>query len=67
MKFVVEINMDNAAFGDDPKKKAFELAKILLKLQRQVYESRFFFHSLEDIVLVDTNGNTVGTAKVVEE
>lgn len=53
-KFRVEINTDNAAFGDNPE---LELSRILGELADTVAEN-----PLEVISLRDVNGNTVGKA-----
>ena len=52
--FKVEINTDNAAFGDSPE---LELSRILSELSFDVAEN-----PLEVITLKDENGNTVGKA-----
>jgi hypothetical protein len=54
MKCKIEVDMDNAAFEDDPKD---ELAVIL----RKAIDDNFRFHKLYDV-----NGNMVGTL-VIEE
>ena len=52
-KFKVEINLDGAAFKDEP---TTELARILRRLALAVAEGRF------SEAIVDSNGNSVGVA-----
>jgi hypothetical protein len=53
-KFKVEINTDNAAFGDNPE---LELSRILSELSFDVAEDQ-----REEYNIRDENGNTVGKA-----
>jgi len=53
-KFKVEINTDNAAFGDNPE---IELSRILSELSFDVAEDQ-----REEYNIRDENGNTVGKA-----
>ncbi len=65
MKFVLEIDCDNAAFADDNNYFAMEneVSRILRKLAGDVdsFISRETFH------LRDVNGNKVGTARFTDE
>lgn len=51
--FKVEINTDNAAFGDNPE---LELSRILGELAEEVLSAD------DEITITDVNGNTVGKA-----
>ena len=51
--FKVEINTDNAAFGDNPE---LELSRILGELAEEVLSAD------DEITITDANGNTVGKA-----
>lgn len=53
-KFKLEINTDNAAFGDNPE---IELSRLLSELAEDVEQRK-----LKSYTLVDYNGNTVGKA-----
>lgn len=53
-KFKVEIKTDNAAFGDSPE---LELSRILSELSFEVAENQ-----LDEYIIHDENGNTVGKA-----
>ena len=54
MNATIEVEMNNAAFGDAP---TLELARILRKLADDIEQSR----ELRDLPLLrDINGNTVG-------
>lgn len=55
MRFVVEINCDNAAFEDDP---ACEVANMLRKVARAVEKD-----GSQGGKLADSNGNTCGHFK----
>ena len=57
MKIKIEIDCDNAAFEDYPEG---ELCYILKHLARKVK----FVNSLQDIPLLDSNGNSVGSFTV---
>lgn len=56
MKLKIEIEMDNAAFADEPD---LEVAEILAKMARFINLDR-----PDRINLHDSNGNTVGKAEV---
>ena len=56
MKYVIEINMDNAAFENN---EADELARILTRLADRLQQGGSLECSLHDI-----NGNKVGSAEV---
>lgn len=58
MKFTLEINMDNAAFIDDP----FELGRILRKLA-----SFYDANGAQYQEVMDINGNVVGQATITED
>lgn len=62
MKLRIEINMDNAAFGEDAYECGTEAARILRKLADKLEGP-----GSGDITLYDSNGNPVGTARVTEE
>lgn len=53
-KFKLEINTDNAAFGDSPE---LELSRILEELSNEVAEDQ-----RDEYIIRDENGNTVGKA-----
>lgn len=55
----ITINMDNDAFGEDPE---VEVKRILEDLNQ-----KFAHYGMQDWVLRDINGNSVGAAKVVKE
>lgn len=57
MKFKLEINCDNAAFGDDATERYSEIARILKVVAQDMEDG----HSA--VVLRDINGNKVGTAE----
>jgi len=65
MKFKIEIDCGNAAFGDDENgaDAGPEVARILAGLAH-VIQTRGY---LQDILLRDINGNKVGTAGFTEE
>jgi hypothetical protein len=60
---VVEIKMEDAAFADNP---TLELSRILTRLSDDVER-----HLIEEVghftTIVDINGNTVGSLKIVEK
>lgn len=56
MTYRIEIKTDNAAFEDDP---GYEVARILRKLADRV-ESE----GLDQVRLMDINGNCVGSVEV---
>ena len=58
MKIRIEINCDNAAFEDDP---ATEVERILKNLT-----GKLRLPGMEDLPLMDINGNKVGTLTVEE-
>ena len=59
MRITIEINCDNAAFEDDP---AQEVKRILSNLSLRFDE--MFTLPVGLIPLLDTNGNTVGSAEM---
>ena len=61
MKFTIDIDCGNAAFGEDDHERGEELARILKIVARQLEDGfiRGFCY--------DANGNTVGTYKTFEE
>lgn len=58
-KFVLEIDLANAAFGEDMHEAAYELEYILLQAADKIVAGNVRFP------LRDSNGNTVGTAGLV--
>lgn len=60
MKFTLEIDCGNAAFGEDNSERGEEVARILRDLARQVSDGYLM------VYLSDHNGNTVGTAEFKE-
>jgi hypothetical protein len=62
MKLMIEIRMENAAFEDEP---ATEAARILRQLARDIAEDGAgAFDPGPGAKLRDSNGNTVGWARV---
>ena len=61
MELKITIQMDNAAFGDDGE---LEAARILRRLATDMEK---YTLSYKDWVLMDTNGNKVGTAEVIQD
>ena len=58
MKFIIEINCENAAFGENDEDRAEEIRRILrAELNDEDWATG------ETIRLRDWNGNTVGTAR----
>ena len=57
MKFVINIECDNAAFAEDPE---YEVSRILREVAKQVEDG------FVTIYLRDTNGNPVGMAEFTE-
>ncbi len=58
MEFILKINTDNAAFGDDQVDRASELFAIMQTVSAQVYDNA---PDPGDIMPVrDSNGNIVG-------
>ena len=62
MKLRIEIKMDNAAFEDE--NNGHEAARILHKFAKAIDN---FALTYRDWVLMDSNGNMVGRAEVVED
>ena len=64
MKFQVEIDTDNAAFGDTSTDQQIEIARLLrlLAYELEAYEYEEASGLDGTIRLRDTNGNTVGKA-----
>jgi hypothetical protein len=60
MKLKIEINLDNASFGDNS-----DIQRILRGFANKL-ESLPTFEGGETVPLVDVNGNSVGFAKVIE-
>lgn len=60
MKFTLEIDCDNAAFGDTDSERGDEVARVLRDLARRVADGYLM------VYLRDANGNTVGTAEFKE-
>jgi hypothetical protein len=61
MEFTLNIECDNAAFGDDSAERGFEIARILRELAERIEASGA--GSLSGWTLRDVNGNRVGTAE----
>lgn len=62
MKFTLSINMDNAAFEDNP---GAEISRILKQLVNRFEHKPFW--SVYSGGLFDMNGNMVGTFEITEE
>lgn len=60
MKFTIEIDCSNAAFGEDSDQRGEEVARILRALASQVADGYLM------VYLRDANGNTVGAAQFQE-
>lgn len=58
-KFVLEIETDNAAFGETSESRAAEIAALLDDLSQRLYLTL----SCRDMAIQDSNGNTVGWVK----
>ena len=58
MQMILTIDMDNAVFEDAP---ATEAARILRELARQILQAD---DNDGEFVLMDANGNKVGTASI---
>lgn len=63
MNLIININLDNAAFEDNP---VMEMNRILDEF---IARSQYFtdVRNLERFKLFDSNGNTVGTVEIVTE
>ena len=65
MKVTIEINCDNAAFGDNPE---YEAGRILEEFGGKIRKGYLAFaayaNGLDVVTLRDINGNTVGAMKV---
>lgn len=61
MKFTLEIDCDNAAFGDSEDERHTEVARILTGLADQIE------HGYIKAQLYDANGNAVGVASFVDD
>lgn len=59
MTLTITIEMDNAAFGDNARERSQEIQSVLLGYVRKIEG-----WGRLDATLADTNGNTVGEAKV---
>lgn len=57
MNCKINLNMDNAAFGDAQPNEAFELARIL----RVTADKLEKYGPVNEITCLDANGNTVGS------
>lgn len=64
MKFTLEINMDNAAFGDIYMEGGVELSRIFVKIASEIQIETLDVGLSDDIR--DINGNKVGTWEVTE-
>ena len=63
MKTILEINMDNAAFGERP---ATELARILRNIAQDVDEHCLQYVG-DAVFAIDINGNSVGKLEIIED
>ena len=63
MKATLQINMDNAAFGERP---ATELARILRNMAQDVDEHCLQYAG-DAVFAIDINGNSVGKLEIVED
>ena len=61
MELQINIKMDNAAFGENGE---MEAARILRRLAKDMEK---YTLSYKDWVLMDANGNKVGTAEVIQD
>lgn len=61
MKAVIEIEMDNAAFGDTPEEAQYELARVLKRLSGIVADSAVF----DQAGVYDINGNNIGSIRIL--
>jgi hypothetical protein len=61
MELQINIKMDNAAFGENGETEA---ARILRRLAEDMEK---YTLSYKDWVLMDANGNKVGTAEVIQD
>lgn len=59
MRFILEIQCDNAAFGEDDATRGIELARILRHTANRLAATGFSAGSTRK--LSDVNGNTVGS------
>jgi hypothetical protein len=67
MKFVLQCDMNNAAFGETVREGKVELARILGDLLKNDADLlRAIVHGVS-LDLRDINGNTIGEAKIVED
>lgn len=64
MKFKLEINMDNAAFGESDGLSNEELRRII---SRHINQLCCVERLRDEVTIRDSNGNTVGTATITEE
>jgi hypothetical protein len=62
MDVTININCDNAAFGEDATERGIEVGRILRLLARELTGDDLG----DDVTLVDSNGNTVGSMEVSE-
>jgi hypothetical protein len=60
MKFIMKIEMDNAAFDDN-----YELPRLLSKVTDSLYEYGGTREGYE-FAIMDINGNHVGDAKIIK-
>ena len=63
MKAIIEINMDGDAFKEVP---AYELARLLGRLENDVMTMMIGSEVGHHSICVDCNGNTVGRLDIVE-
>ena len=60
MKYIIEIDTDNAAFGESAQDISNEITRILIE---QVIDKQLQYdHFVEPLKLKDINGNTIGFA-----
>lgn len=62
MAISINIETDNAAFGEDNRDVAIEVAKILESIVERILDNE----CIEDMKLRDSNGNTVGSLYIDE-
>ena len=63
MKATLQINMDNAAFGERP---ATELARILRSMAQDV-DGHCLQYAGDAAFAIDINGNSVGKLEIIED
>ncbi len=64
MNFQININMDNAAFDEDNREQ--EVYRLLSKIIRKINRREIDLHVGVYVLILDTNGKTVGDVSVYE-